>query len=1065
MLTLGQTGVDTVGGDCLIDNLGMAGCRNNFLSNQNLVTAGAVRAFGQTGVLTVRCNISVDNGYMDMVQLCDRLSLGAATSTAGEGLDTLFLLGGLLGDHTIVISMTCSGDFSAAFGLATAVSAGQNCFVTNGLTAGFHLCGGFLHGVADSGDFSAALGITAAVSAGQSCLITDGLTTGLHLLGGLVHGMAGSGDCSAAFGLATAVSTAINGFLTGGLTSGIHLCNGFLHGVADCGNGFGVAVVVAASASEGLHTVSLTAHCSGDGLSEGMPLAVSIGVGVVSIDSANGSNVGAVCILQLCSADRNLNVFSILLLQQLIADCIRCITQDDLTGAGADNRCAVFGSISITQRRVNDTINLNVCVIQICLGTGMLHTGSISNSLELPVRGAAVVAPLIQVVDIDATTAGQSTGSTLFNVELNTGQNVDILLDGDFTAGLDTDSHVVVQGQVIVSGIQAGDCNRHRNGRHGYSTIQFHNQAVGAAIIPLGNGTTAHAEHGTAGTNEGQAQAIVIGSNNLHGDVGIALFNCTGFQSQRNLNILDIVLAHGEDTVTHTGGLAAATVVHELETLVDGGIALGSDRTGTGNEAPGIQRTTAGHGDGRAFSHVNAAGGTGGRTGGLTCLAGNHLAGEAQLTVDGNVSAFCHVQSTVEGGLGVSSTADIGFCGVDGVCIVKRNQQGNATGDGVVACRQGCVVHQNNGLVGCRNRCVHSSIPVVVQTGVIHQIPGGAACKDCLHSHIRSRLQGIGSITGDDGTIFLDPAQELVAGLGSSYQGCTLSGSDLLLMAGRNGSAAHSNSTAVAVENEFNIGLSGCCNQAEVAQLQSSSGTAKTAVGLNFKLYRCTGLHQLGEGTGVTGGSTINLEAVVAGNSVVKGQLRLLTRLIGDGDRVGLLAENTTLCRDGQGTVGVGAGVRTIRNVDSAVQKIVRSRKDRIHHHVQDDHKTFQSFQSGEAIKFRFGQTCCSLLQGSKIVHSGINGITIFGNNCHVDIIFAHVLSQAIELDDIVDLILNFLGSSGLLIRNHSYFSCFSCFRLRGYDGFGCMIMVISICRKYLERYRRDNHNHGQYKR
>ena len=122
-----------------------------------------------------------------------------------------------------------------------------------------------------------------------------------------------------------------------------------------------------------------------------------------------------------------------------------------------------------------------------------------------------------------------------------------------------------------------------------------------------------------------------------------------GIQRQRHLNILDVVLGHGEYAVLHTCALAAAPEVRDLEHLVNRCAAVGGDRAGAGDKAVGIQRSV--HSDAAVAFHphkTHRASGCG--TIGITTSGVFLLGRNAHGTVNGQIRAVRHGQRAVGGG-------------------------------------------------------------------------------------------------------------------------------------------------------------------------------------------------------------------------------------------------------------------------------------------------------------------------------------------------------------------------------------------------------------------------------
>ena len=173
------------------------------------------------------------------------------------------------------------------------------------------------------------------------------------------------------------------------------------------------------------------------------------------------------------------------------------------------------------------------------------------------------------------------------------------------------DCQIGVDGQVVVLGIDGRGAHRHSNSAEGQITIGFHNETVPAAIIALGNRAGGQVKHTAAGTNKGYGRAEV---RIRHMDDRIGIFYRAILQSQRNFDILNIVLRKREYTVLHIGTLGTTAEVHDLEHFIDLGTVLGNNRTGTGNKAIGEKETAIVDGYAASAVHLQEANRTGRRT-------------------------------------------------------------------------------------------------------------------------------------------------------------------------------------------------------------------------------------------------------------------------------------------------------------------------------------------------------------------------------------------------------------------------------------------------------------------
>ena len=179
------------------------------------------------------------------------------------------------------------------------------------------------------------------------------------------------------------------------------------------------------------------------------PNAIDI---VDNIASACGRSfrVGAVGVVQPGGGDGDVvacRAAVILIRLGLLAGCALLVI-DTGALAGADVRAAGGGVDAADggQRAVD--VHPDIC--QRCAGA--CPSGGIDHGNELLAIAAAVAAPLIHVVDVDALAAGHQQFCAAGNGGLHAGQQRRRLVDGQLAAGGQVDGHVVGQRQNIVRG-------------------------------------------------------------------------------------------------------------------------------------------------------------------------------------------------------------------------------------------------------------------------------------------------------------------------------------------------------------------------------------------------------------------------------------------------------------------------------------------------------------------------------------------------------------------------------------------------------------------------------------
>ena len=711
----------------------------------------------------------------------------AALSQTGSGTGGINSLVG----HCFVTQRINGG---AAFDLAATIGAGHNSSLAFIYAIRLHLCGSLLHIVTLGGNHIAALGMTTASFTGKDCGLTLVFTIRIHLVCSLLHIVAqGRNYILGNQDFLTTVTVAAFGLTfhsAGGIHSSIGDCvmalgrNGFLgndHFAADgavlalgltfSGTGrsyclvhnFGVtggrnlggrSIGITPGTLGGLGTCGLTGSGGSNVFHQNMPLAVCVEILADRVCLANRCRIGTIGILQLCSIYGD-GIIGTCCLPQLVGGSICCIAQLDRTAAGAMDVRAACGGIGIAGGSINGAIDLDHSVLQVRSGAGVGFTGCIDNRSKSFVLVAVSICPLVGIVDIDLVAAVQGADGTSIHGKFHTGQDGNILLDGNIAAGLDPDSHVAVQRQIKILGINSLNRHPHADRSHADIALKLHHKAVPAAVIPLGNGTAGHGEHRVAGTDKRHSQTNIRAG---HVDIGIAFFGGTCLQGQGHFHILHIILAEGEHPVLHTSSLATAAEVHKLEAFIHGRTLLCGHRAGAGNETPDIQTTTVAHGNGAVLAHLHKAGRTGRRAGSIASVTGNHLTRKAHGTIDHNVGTFCHGQGPVSSRSRSAISGIVRFCSIQGTCGVKGDQQGVTLVNGVSTGAQSSIIHQNDLLALCQRfrQTFH-------HVGLVYQEYRGRSCKYSLHRHGGFRCKRPGRLPAQDLVIAISPGNELTA--------------------------------------------------------------------------------------------------------------------------------------------------------------------------------------------------------------------------------------------------------------------------------------------------------------
>ena len=466
-------------------------------------------------------------------------------------------------------------------------------------------------------------------------------------------------------------------------------------GVVLTGKGVGSQHVVNAGIDvHGLHAARAVVRIKGNGdfVALERPFAVGVHIGVARLGTGSPC-IGAVGVVQLGGGDGDLvcrhagTALRVLIRLGLLAG-VTLLFVDAGTLAGADVRTAGGGVDAADggQR----TVDVHLYIRQ--RRAGACPSGGIDHRDELRAITAAVAAPLIHVIDVDALAVGNHQLGTLSDAGLYAGQQRRRLVDSQLAAGGQIDGHVVGQRQNIAAGADAHACQLQVQAVDLRHTVDGIMDAIGGAVIRLGQTAGDDFEH-TVVADKGNGCGVDL----LHGVYrSIHLLAGAGMQGQGYLHILHGVLAKGEHLVAHVGSCGAAAEVQHLIPLVNRAAGLYRDGAAAGDKAPCVQVCAGLHGDGAAGLHFDVAIGP-------DHLARSTAAGRIILAADADGRPVCKGEGAARrhgqrpeylgarlGGGGRRGT------GIAGLGLVKGDQQGDAGGDGVVP-RDLTAADQRNG--------------------------------------------------------------------------------------------------------------------------------------------------------------------------------------------------------------------------------------------------------------------------------------------------------------------------------------------------------------------------------
>ena len=400
-----------------------------------------------------------------------------------------------------------------------------------------------------------------------------------------------------------------------------------------------------------------------------------------------------------CDGDVVLSRAAVVLIRLGLRARSALLVVDAGTGAGADIRAACGGVDAADGGQRTVDVHLHIRQRR----TGACPSGGIYHRDELLAITAAVAAPLGHVVNVDVRAFGRHQLGVLGDGYLHAGQQRRRLVDGQLAAGCQIDGHVVGQRQNIVrradfyasqGQVQAVDL------RH---TVDGIVDTVGGAVICLGQTAGGQLEHSLV-ADKGDGGGLDAAHGIHTGIYGLA---GTGAQGQRHLHILHGILVKGEHLTSHLACFRAAPEVQDLVPLIDGAAGLYGDSTAAGDEAPCVQRAAGLHVDGAAGLHFDIAIGPDdaalSATGGCKVLTAN-----ADGAIDGKRSTLAHGQRPEYLGARLGGGGRRGS-GIAGLGLVKGDQQGDASGNGVVP-RDRAAADQCNGggqlLLRLRDRVV-----------------------------------------------------------------------------------------------------------------------------------------------------------------------------------------------------------------------------------------------------------------------------------------------------------------------------------------------------------------------
>ena len=145
-------------------------------------------------------------------------------------------------------------------------------------------------------------------------------------------------------------------------------------------------------------------------------------------------------------------------LDQLMCFGLSTVRNCHMTGTG--NIRTACSRVNIPLRCVDRAVDHNLCIYEIFLCSGIDSARSINCSGELGILRAAISAPFICIVNIDANTAVKNTSCALVNDYFGTGKKCNVLTDRNST-GYYFYGHIILNRQFVVFRVDAGCTDSH----------------------------------------------------------------------------------------------------------------------------------------------------------------------------------------------------------------------------------------------------------------------------------------------------------------------------------------------------------------------------------------------------------------------------------------------------------------------------------------------------------------------------------------------------------------------------------------------------------------------------
>ena len=298
--------------------------------------------------------------------------------------------------------------------------------------------------------------------------------------------------------------------------------------------------------------------------------------------------------------------------------------------------------------------------------------------------------------------------------------------------------------------------------------MSLQNQPIGCTVIAFGDITGGDVEHGSAVADKAhRGRNRHFKCTKVNGCIAVLLG--TGIDSQRNFNVLNIVLRQGEHPVLHSGCLATAAEVLELEVLINGRTAVGGDGTITNNVTIGIQGAAAVDSDVTVAFHLHKGNRAHRRTTApgtaVGCIV---LGGQAHSTINSDICTAGHGQrpESIRCGIAVVHRCRAGS--VQRTSFIEGNQQSITGRNLIIAGRQHSIIHQS-----CLAAFCQSFIQPLNHISIVHQEDRLIRCKDRLHGHCCLGSKGTeGCFPAQDLVISINPGKETAITSSCGLQRC-----------------------------------------------------------------------------------------------------------------------------------------------------------------------------------------------------------------------------------------------------------------------------------------------------